>query len=79
MIITMAFGNKPISERTYISLSIAIICVPLLFALFYPHVGDILSYVGAIAGFLIVYLLPVLTYLKVVRTQYENPILAKAI
>lgn len=34
-----------------------------MFALFYQNIGTILSYVGAICGFVIIYFLPVLVYL----------------
>lgn len=50
-----------------------------MMAIVYPKVGSILSYVGAFAGFIIIYLIPVLTYLKMLKTEYENPVLAKAI
>lgn len=48
--------------------------IPLLFALFYPNIGTILSYVGAFAGFLIIYCIPVLVYLKKLRTETEQSI-----
>jgi len=47
--------------------------------LFYPQVGTILSYIGAIAGFLAIYLMPVLVHLKRIRTDITNPLLARAI
>ena len=39
-----------------------IVLVCTLFALFYPNIGTLLSYVGAVCGFFIIYLLPVLVY-----------------
>lgn len=44
-----------------------IILVCMLFALFYPNIGTVLSYVGAICGFVIIYLLPILVYLAQAR------------
>jgi Mn2+/Fe2+ NRAMP family transporter len=41
----------------------SVILVCLMFSLFYPNIGVVLSYVGAICGFVIIYLLPVLVYL----------------
>ena len=53
--------------------------IPFLFALFYPNIGTVLSYVGAIAGFFIIYVVPCLVYLKYQRTKITNPLLAEAI
>lgn len=47
--------------------------------IFYPNVASVLGLVGAFAGLLIVYILPVITYLKKVKTECEHPLLAKAI
>jgi hypothetical protein len=53
--------------------------ISLLFALFYPNVGTVLSYFGAASGFLIIYCLPVFVHLKHKKTQMQNPILAEAL
>jgi hypothetical protein len=53
--------------------------VPALITIFYPKIGSILGYVGAVAGLFIVYILPVITHLKKYKTQIEHPLLAKAI
>jgi hypothetical protein len=50
-----------------------------MFALFYQQVGTILSYTGAISGFLIIYVLPVMIHMKRLRTSIENPLLAEAL
>lgn len=50
-----------------------------MITIFYPKVGSILGKIGSIAGLLIVYILPVITYLKKFRTELEHPLLAKAI
>lgn len=50
-----------------------------MITIFYPQVGSILGKIGAVAGLLIVYILPVITYLKKYRTEIEHPLLAKAI
>lgn len=41
----------------------SVVMINLLFAIFYPNIGTVLSYVGAICGFVIIYLLPVLVLL----------------
>ena len=53
--------------------------VPTLVAIVYPKVASVLGIIGSIAGLIIVYILPVFTYLKKVKTECENPILAKAL
>ena len=40
-----------------------IVFANLCLALFYPNIGTILSYVGSVCGFVIVYCLPVMVYL----------------
>ena len=45
-----------------VGIASAIVLVCTLFALFYPNIGTLLSYVGAVCGFFIIYLLPVLVY-----------------
>ena len=42
-------------------------------------VGTVLSFAGALPGFLIIYLLPVMVHLKRMKTRIMNPILAEAI
>jgi hypothetical protein len=53
--------------------------VPTVVAIVYPKVASVLGIIGSIAGLIIVYILPVITYLKKVKTECENPILAKAL
>lgn len=59
--------------------TIILLLIPTCVAIFYPKVASVLGLVGSIAGFFIVYFLPVITYLKKVKTECEHPILAKAI
>ena len=75
----MVGKDKNTSDTLSLAMNILVNFVPLLFALFYPNIGTVLSYVGAISGFLAIYLLPVLIHLKIARTRLENPLLAEAI
>ena len=43
----------------------------LLFALFYPNIGVVMSYVGATCGFACVYILPVIVYLAQMREKIK--------
>lgn len=68
-----------LSSTTEFMLTLSLSVIPLLCALFYPNVGTLLSYVGALSGFVIIYLLPVMVYLKMRKLQILNPLLAEAI
>lgn len=70
---------EEVSVSIFRVIGIFTLVVPFLFAVFYPQVGSILSWTGSIAGLLIIYILPVIIHLKIVRTRYENPLLAKAL
>jgi sodium-coupled neutral amino acid transporter 9 len=61
---TLFFRGKTLARSTEVGINIGITFVPLLFALFYPNIGTILGYIGAISGFFMIYLFPVLVHLK---------------
>jgi sodium-coupled neutral amino acid transporter 9 len=44
------------------------LCLPMMFALFYPNVGSILSWSGSVAGLFIIYILPCVVYVKMRKT-----------
>ena len=52
--------------------------IPAFITIIYPHIADILSYVGAVAGLFIVYILPVMTYLQKLKIESDNPLFAEA-
>lgn len=66
------------SATAEILLTITFSAIPLLFALFYTNISTILSYVGAITGFALIYVFPVMVHLKRMRLKIENPMLAEA-
>jgi hypothetical protein len=55
-----------------------ILLIPLSITVFYPKIASILSYVGSVAGFFVLYSLPVFTYLQKLKDEIENPILTEA-
>ena len=55
-------GEASASKKQLINFIISFL--PLIFAVFYPNIGTILSYAGAISGFFIIYVLPVFAYLR---------------
>jgi len=67
------------SDTTNFLMNVAVNSFPMLFALFYPNIGTILSYIASISGFLAIYLLPVMVHLKIMRTKLENPLLGEAL
>ena len=69
IILKLFFRNVEVNNMTSFLINFGISFFPLLFALFYPNVGIILSYAGAISGFAIIYILPVTTFMKWKRTQ----------
>lgn len=78
-ICNLFFRNTQVSDLQSFLMSASCTLVSLLFAWFYPNVGLVLSYFGAVAGLLIIYCLPVFVHLKHKRTTLTNPLLAEAI
>ena len=72
-------GRTEIDQKTFTITTISLLMVPTLVAIIYPKVASVLGIIGSVAGLIIVYILPVITYLKKVKTECENPILAKAL
>jgi sodium-coupled neutral amino acid transporter 9 len=79
LIKNLIWHNEQLSANLELTLTILLSIIPLLCALFYPNVGTLLSYVGALSGFVIIYCLPVMVYLKQKRLEITNPLLAEAI
>ena len=78
-LLNLLFSNKEVDQRHLVVLNILVTLIPLNFAIFYPEIGTILAFSGAFAGFVIVYCLPVMVYLKRKYTRITNPLLAEAI
>lgn len=79
LVFQLIFKDKEVSQRNFIMINFTNLFVPTMITIFYPKVGSILGKIGSIAGLFIVYILPVITYLKKYRTELEHPLLAKAI
>lgn len=58
------FRNKQVSSLNSFMITASFTIVAMLFALFYPNVGTVLAYFGAVSGLLIIYCLPVFVHLK---------------
>ena len=68
LVFQLFFRNKEITTKIFFSVNFVILLVPTLITIFYPKIGSILGLIGAVAGLLIVYILPVITHLKKFRT-----------
>ena len=69
ILLKLLFNDVKQARITELAVGYFIILVGMLFALFYPKIGTVLSYVGAICGFVIIYLMPVLVYLAQSREE----------
>jgi hypothetical protein len=68
-----------LSDFKFTALNIGISIVPLMFALFYPKIGTILGYAASVSGFFMIYVIPVITYMKMRKIEILYPELATAI
>ena len=57
-------SGQTVSRSTTIVFGVCLNTTGLMFAIFYPNVGTVLAYVGAAAGFLVIYTIPVLVHLS---------------
>ena len=75
----LLYRNKQVSPIKSFLITASFTMTATLFALFYPNVGTVLAYFGAVSGLLIIYCLPVFVHLKHMETKINNPLLAEAI
>ena len=71
-------GNEP-KRIVGLLINVGINLFPLICSLYIPHIATLLGIVGTIAGYLIIYVLPIFVFLKHQRTKLTNPLLAEAI
>ena len=67
MLIMIIFKKYDVDGIRFHGVNTVLNCLPLIFSLFYPNIGHILDYAGAIAGFLIIYILPNCIHIKYLR------------
>ena len=79
LIIKLFFKSMEPSRLVGMLLNLGINSFPLICALFIPHIATLLSIFSTVAGYLIIYVLPVFVYLKHQRTKLTNPLLAEAL
>jgi hypothetical protein len=74
----LIWKTTDIPDSKFRMLNICISIVPLSLCLFYPKIGSILGYAASISGFLMIYVVPVVTYMKMRKIEIQNPLLAAA-
>lgn len=79
LILRLFFKAEEPAKLISLFINIGINLFPLICALYIPHIGTLLGVVGTISGYLVIYVLPVFVYLKHMRTQITNPLLAEAL
>jgi hypothetical protein len=75
----LIWKTTEIDDFRFRMLNVGISVVPLCFALFYPKIGSILGYAASVSGFLMIYVVPVMAYMKMKKIEIMHPTLAKAI
>jgi len=73
------FRDREVSNLIEFIFNVSLTLIPLCFALFYPNVGTILTYASAFGGYFVIYVFPVLVYLKQYRTKILHPLLFEAL
>ena len=68
-----------LNQKEFLFLNILVSIAPLGFCMFFPQIGIVISIAGAVCGFLMIYIVPVITYLKMKKIEIEYPLLAAAI
>ena len=64
--------GQQVSRSTTIVFGIGLNTTGLMFAIFYPNVGTVLAYVGAAAGFIVIYTIPVVVHLSQMKQKIEE-------
>jgi hypothetical protein len=79
ILLNLFYRNKPTTKLIDLTMNLSMTLIPLLFALFYPNIGTILSYASAVSGLLIIYVFPVMVHLKQMKSRIMHPLLAEAL
>lgn len=78
LIFLLAYGKQEIESNaiTY-GLNLALLIPGLLLSVFYPEIGKLAGYLASISGFLCIYAMPSIVYLKQKHIEANNPKLGK--
>ena len=78
-LLNLIFTDKCVNHKDMIILNILVTIIPLSFAIVFPDIGSILAFGGAFAGFIIIYCLPVMVYLRKKYLAITNPLRAEVL
>lgn len=78
-LLNLFYESKEVRRRDLVLLNLVVSLIPLTFAIIFPEIGSIIAYSGAFAGFIVIYFLPVIVFLKQKYIRITNPLLAEAI
>ena len=78
-LLNLFYESKEVRRRDLVLLNLVVSLIPLTFAIIFPEIGSIIAYSGAFAGFIVIYFLPVVVFLKQKYIRITNPLLAEAI
>lgn len=70
---------EDLSETRLRILNLGISIVPLGFCIFYPKIGTVLGYAASVSGFFMIYVVPVMAYMKMKKLEILFPNLAAAL
>ena len=68
------FEDREVGRVITITIGVGLNVMGFLVTVLYPKVGYVLAYIGAISGFLIIYLLPVLVHLSQMRDRISKSV-----
>ena len=78
-LLNLLFKEQVVTQKDLVIVNILVTLLPLSFAIAFPNIGTVLAYGGGAAGFVIIYCLPVMVYLKKKYLQITNPLRAEAV
>ena len=79
ILLVMTGKTQAATMKTNITMNTLILTPPFLLAIFYPQVGTLAALLGSFATMLVIYFLPISTYLKYKYSTIRNPALANII
>jgi sodium-coupled neutral amino acid transporter 9 len=76
MITFLVWGQETevedVPQSKFLVMNLFVMSFPLVFALFYPNVGSILSWTGSVVGVIMIYFIPVIIHLKIDQLKAQD-------
>jgi hypothetical protein len=78
LIFMLIYGKQEIeSNKITYALNLALLIPGLLLSVFYPAIGELAGYLASISGFLCIYAMPSIVYMKQKHIEANNPKLGR--